>query len=108
MQSLEVQLNQALAKIEFYESLVVSLRSQIHQDHLKQAQVELEERIVKLPPDAKERLRKAFPSTDLGGLRQAIKAERSFRKNHKVDDRVDRILGTDDREIVSNDNQHLR
>lgn len=89
--------NAALAKVQFYEDLVVKLRSQIRLHKLVKAQVELEERIANLPPDAKQRLREAFPSTDIAGLKEAINVER--RLGNKQDDRVDRILGTDDRRL---------
>lgn len=68
MKSVETQLNEALEQNTI-------LKRVIHQQHLLRAQVELEERIAALPTDAKERLRKAFPGTDLAGLKQAIKVE---------------------------------
>jgi len=69
MLSIEVQLNQALAENQ-------QLKNTLHQERLLHAQVTLEERIQALSPASQERLRKAFPGTDLGGLKQAANVER--------------------------------
>lgn len=76
MMSVEAKLNQALETINFYERVITSLRNQVHEARLFKAQVELEERIAKLPTDAKERLRQAFPGVALDGLRQAVNVEK--------------------------------
>jgi hypothetical protein len=76
MLSIEAQLNQALETIKFYERQITTLKEALCQRRLLEAQVELETRIASLPTDAKERLRTAFPNTDLGGLKQAINIER--------------------------------
>lgn len=75
MQSVEAKYNQALETLNFYERVITTLRSELTQLRTFKAQVELEERIALLPTDAKERLRQAFPGTDLGGLRQAVRVE---------------------------------
>ena len=89
--SLEVRLNSALDEIAFYKRVNGELRTEIHRLRLRDAQVNLEERITNLPEDAKQRLRVAFPGTDIGGLKQAVKAEQ--RLLSKQDARVERILG---------------
>jgi len=76
MISIEVRLNEALTTIRHHENVIITLQEALRQERLLKAQVELETRIVDLPSDAKERLRKAFPNVDLGGLRQAVKVEK--------------------------------
>ena len=76
MTSIEVRLNEALANIQHRENAIVTLKEELHQARLLIVQIELEERIAFLPTDAKERLRKAFPNTDLGGLKQAVNIEK--------------------------------
>ncbi len=76
MLSLETQLNQAFERIGQLTGENIELKNALHQERLLHAQVTLEERIEKLSPASQERLRKAFPGTDLGGLRQAINVER--------------------------------
>ena len=76
MISIEVQLHEALATIKHHENVIVTLKGELHQERLLKKQVELEGCIRNLPPDAKERLRKAFPNCDLGGLRQAVNVEK--------------------------------
>ena len=76
MISIEVRLNEALATIQHHENVIITLQEALRQERLLKAQVELETRIADLPSDAKERLRKAFPNVDLGGLRQAVKVEK--------------------------------
>ena len=76
MTSIESQLNAALATIKQHEATITSLKDALHQERLLKVQVELEERIKDLPVASQERLRKAFPTTDLGGLKQAIGVER--------------------------------
>lgn len=74
--SIEAQLNEALETIKSYERIISQLKNALRQERLLKAQVALEERIKDLPTDAKERLRKAFPTTDLNGLKQAVGIEK--------------------------------
>ena len=74
--SIEARLNQTIEQVNFYERVITSLRNELLQYRLLDAQIELEQRIASLPTDAKERLRKAFPGVDLGGLKQAINVEK--------------------------------
>jgi hypothetical protein len=80
MMSVEARLNEALATISHRENVIVSLKEELRQARLLIAQIELEGRIVALPTEAKQRLRKAFPGTDLGGLKQAVKVEKRGRR----------------------------
>lgn len=75
MQSIEVKLHEALDTIAHHEREIISLRGELHQARLLVAQVELEERIHHLPFESRERLRRAFSNTDLGGLKQAVRIE---------------------------------
>lgn len=76
MKSVETQLNEALDEVAFYKRINGELRTEIHRLRLRDAQTQLEERIAALPTDAKERLRAAFPGTDVGGLKQAVRVEK--------------------------------
>jgi hypothetical protein len=76
MTSIEGKLNQALDNVAYLERQNAGLRRALRQERVFKAQVELEERIAALPTDAKERLRKAFPDTNLGGLKEAINCEK--------------------------------
>jgi hypothetical protein len=76
MISIEARLNEALTTITHRENVIVSLKEELRQARMLIAQIELEGRIASLPTDAKERLRKAFPGTDLGGLKQAVNVEK--------------------------------
>jgi hypothetical protein len=91
MKSCEVLLNEALDEVAFYKRISAELRAEIHRLRLRDAQTELEERIAALPTESQERLRKAFPGTFIGGLKQAVKTEQ--RHMSKQDARVERILG---------------
>jgi len=75
MTSIETKLNEALDTIKFYERINTELKTEIHRLRLRDAQTQLEERISKLPEAAQERLRKIFPSTDIAGLKYAVKVE---------------------------------
>ena len=79
---MEAKLNQALETINFYERQIVSLREELLNYRLLDAQVKLEQRIAALPASAQERLRKAFPGTDLGGLKQAVNIEKRGTQSH--------------------------
>ena len=74
--SLEAKYNQLLDEKETLLRVIRQLKATVHKQHLLMVQVELEERIKDLPAASQERLSKAFPGTDLGGLKQAIKAEK--------------------------------
>ena len=76
MTSIEVKLNEALATITHRENVIVTLKGELHQARLLLAQVELEGRIATLPTESQERLRKAFPGTYIGGLKQAVNVEK--------------------------------
>lgn len=69
MESIESKFNRVVAENG-------QLKEALRQERVLKAQVELETKIAGLPPDAKERLRKAFPGADLGGLKQAINVEK--------------------------------
>jgi hypothetical protein len=76
MVSLDTKLNEALAQLQHHENVIVTLKGELHKARLFVAQVELEGRIATLPTESKERLRKAFPGTDMGGLKQAVNVEK--------------------------------
>jgi hypothetical protein len=76
MISVEARLNEALSTISHHENVIVTLKEELHQARLLLAQVELEGRITNLPLESRERLRKAFPGTHMGGLKQAVKIEK--------------------------------
>jgi len=75
MESLESKYNRALDDIAFWKRIVSELKVETHRLRLLIAQTEVEERIQKLQPAAADRLRKIFNSTDVGGLRAAVKVE---------------------------------
>jgi len=79
MQSLETQLNAALAGIKERDELIASLKRVIHTKQLTitsiQRDVQMKE--AGLSADSMKRLHQAFAtSTDNAGLRQAIKIEK--------------------------------
>lgn len=92
MTSIEVKLNEALATIQHHENVIVTLQEALRKERTLKAQVELEERIALLPTDAKERLRRAFPGSVVGGLKEAVNVERRHGMS-KQDIRVQKILG---------------
>jgi hypothetical protein len=89
MKSLEMQLNEERENVKCFERINSELKTEIHRLRLLMAQTELEERIQKLPTEGKERLRKAFPGTDIGGLKEAVNVETRMSKQ---DIRVEKIL----------------
>ena len=79
MKSVEVQLQEAQGTINFYERLIVNLRTTLHEQRLRatRAERELLLREAPLPQQAKDRLHLAFAkSTDNSGLREAINIEK--------------------------------
>jgi CHASE3 domain sensor protein len=76
MVSLEMQLNEERETVKCFERINSELKTEIHRLRLLIAQTELEERIQKLPQAAQERLRTAFPGTNIGGLKQAVNIEK--------------------------------
>jgi hypothetical protein len=91
MTSIEAKYNQLLDENAALQRIIASLKASLVEARRLVAQTELEERIQDLPPEARERLRKAFPGSDLAGSKQAINIER--RNLSKKDARVERILG---------------
>jgi hypothetical protein len=91
MTSIETKYNQLIDENAALLRIIASLKTEVRRLRLREAQVELEERIKDLPFEARERLRKAFPDIDVGGLKQAVKCEQ--RQMSKQDARVERILG---------------
>ena len=75
MTSVEAKLNQLLDENAALTRIITQLKQALRQARLLMKQTELEERIQNLPMESRERLRKAFPDTDLNGLRQAIHVE---------------------------------
>jgi len=90
--SLEIKINQLSDENAALTRIIAQLRTEVHRLRLLHSQIELEERIASLPVASQQRLRAAFPGTDLGGLKQAVNAERRLQPN-KQDRRVERILG---------------
>lgn len=64
------------------EQLSKEARAAIHKAHVCTQQMKLERLLVEsgLNDVAKDRIRKAFPDVDLGGLKQAINIERRNQK----------------------------
>ena len=91
MTSIETKVHELADDNEALTRIITQLKVEIHRLRLRDAQTQLEERIAALPTASQERLRTAFPGTDLGGLKQAVTTER--KQMSKQDARVERILG---------------
>ena len=68
-------LHNAISRIRELEQDVASLKQALHQERVLRQQCNLEKEIQHLPLEARDRLRRAFPGVDLGGLRSAVRVE---------------------------------
>ena len=63
---------------DVWEKLPPAQKQQVREKHVAEARVHLETLMAEagLPEEAKQRLRRAFPGTDRGGMKQAVAIEK--------------------------------